>query len=292
MLKYRLISATIFIGILLSSIFIHDVITATVFTVFGTVFVAAAILEFFTMTTRIGYRGYPLLALPATAILIMTPLITYKESIPVLSERMLIPLLGLLLTASFICCFSEEDLPTGFMNALVTLGGFIYLGWSLSHLTKVYFFHYDSNVGPHLMFFLILVSKSSDIGGYVVGKLMSKREGGNHKITPRLSPGKSWEGFIGGIVFSIGMALILLAVDAHNYVANGKALITTTSAICIGAVFAVLAFFGDLAESVLKRASGVKDSGNIIPGMGGVMDVLDSLVFVSPIFYCYLLFVI
>ena len=148
--------------------------------------------------------------------------------------------------------------------------------------------------GRCLVLYLIAVTKCSDIGafftGTISGKLMS---GGNHKIAPSLSPGKSWEGFFGGIAFSVGIALLLLNLLGDDLRIIGKDgvrvdVITVPVAVITGALFATLGFFGDIAESVLKRSSGQKDSGNTIPGMGGVLDVVDSLVLVSPLFYCYL----
>ncbi|MEI6421978.1 MAG: phosphatidate cytidylyltransferase, partial [Lentisphaerota bacterium] len=138
--------------------------------------------------------------------------------------------------------------------------------------------------GRKLLLFLIAVTKSGDIGAYLVGVSSSKlMPRGNHKIIPSISPKKSWEGTIGGLVFSIAVAILMLGMlppSCH---------FTFTVAIFLGIILFIGGFAGDLAESALKRTAGVKDSGKIIPGIGGVLDLLDSLIINAPIFFLLLL---
>ncbi len=134
--------------------------------------------------------------------------------------------------------------------------------------------------GPSSLFFLIAVTKSGDIGAYVTGTLSAKiMPAGNHKIFPEISPKKSWEGTIGGLASSIG-ASIALAAETGLVEDNSMVL-----PLIVGAALFTGGFLGDLAESSLKRASAVKDSGSVVPGMGGVLDVLDSLLINIPLFY-------
>jgi phosphatidate cytidylyltransferase len=107
---------------------------------------------------------------------------------------------------------------------------------------------------------------------------------GKHKLFPRVSPNKSWEGAVAGFLFAIGTALI-----ARNLVLP---YLTSADAVIIGVIVGVFGQFGDLAESLLKRDAGVKDSSQLIPGHGGVFDRFDSLLFVSPLVYLYLDFVV
>jgi phosphatidate cytidylyltransferase len=109
-------------------------------------------------------------------------------------------------------------------------------------------------------------------------------------MTPRLSPKKSWEGFVGSVVFSVGIACLLLHWLGDRMQPHDQPLITMPIAVCIGVAAAILGVWGDLAESVIKRGAGVKDSGTMVPGAGGLLDVLDSLVFVAPLFYWYIAF--
>ena len=128
---------------------------------------------------------------------------------------------------------------------------------------------------PYNFLFLVLVTKAMDTGGYVFG-LLSNRflPGGNHKIMPKVSPKKSWEGFFGGIFASVLVAFIIsFCCDFFSENLHWWKILT------IAVVLAIGSFFGDLTESALKRSVDIKDSGNYIPGMGGVFDVLDSFIY-------------
>ena len=121
-------------------------------------------------------------------------------------------------------------------------------------------------------------TKIGDIGAYVTGSLSNKiTKGKNHKLIPSISPGKSWEGVFGGLILSIVFSLLVFPW------AFGKEI-----PFWISLIFGTVLFFGgaagDLAESSLKRMCEIKDSGNIIPGIGGVLDLVDSLLLNTPIF--------
>ena len=118
--------------------------------------------------------------------------------------------------------------------------------------------------GRELVTFGILVVFAADTGAYFVGKAVGKR-----KMAPNVSPGKTWEGFAGGIVAALIASWALSNVLSLDY--------TVTKIVGVGAAIAVLGVAGDLGESWIKRLSGVKDSGGIIPGHGGIMDRLDAL---------------
>jgi phosphatidate cytidylyltransferase len=119
---------------------------------------------------------------------------------------------------------------------------------------------------------LVAVTKSSDAGAYFVGKAIGK-----HKLIPALSPGKTWEGAAGGIVVAIGISYACF-YGLFPAVATVVSPAPAWGPIVFGAVCAVAGLFGDLAESMVKRESGVKDSGKTLPGLGGVWDVTDSLI--------------
>ena len=131
--------------------------------------------------------------------------------------------------------------------------------------------------GRFLVLYLILVTKAGDTGAYITGTLTHRIIGHNHKIVPWISPKKSWEGTFGGLVLSVSVSLLLCfyLLKTGNWIWAAIA----------GIVLFLGGFAGDLVESVLKRTAGVKDSNTIIPGMGGVLDVVDSLMLNAPIFY-------
>lgn len=140
-------------------------------------------------------------------------------------------------------------------------------------LCRIYFF-----AGPMIFLALVLTTKAADTGGYIVGMLSGRLlPGGNHKIVPSISPKKSWEGTAGGLLFSLGVA----ALFRHFGVLDCR----WSVVLLFGALAFLGSFAGDLTESQLKRAAGVKDSGNWIPGMGGVLDVLDSFIYNAPLFW-------
>lgn len=131
----------------------------------------------------------------------------------------------------------------------------------------------------------------NDTAAYCVGSLTAKRKNGNHKMAPYISPKKSWEGLIGGALFTIATALLL----AHCGWLNGVfGECSTTKLNMIAAGFGLVAVIGgtlgDLMESLLKRSVGVKDSGKFLPGHGGVLDRFDSLLLAVPflLLYCFM----
>ncbi|MBP5530501.1 MAG: phosphatidate cytidylyltransferase [Lentisphaeria bacterium] len=137
---------------------------------------------------------------------------------------------------------------------------------------------------PKYLFFVIMVTKSMDTGGYVFGMLSNKwMPGGNHKLCPSISPKKSWEGVFGGVLLSVLTAWALYKLfPAWDFSAElGKEALWKV--LVFGAVLAAASICGDLTESALKRKCGVKDSGALIPGMGGPLDVLDSFIYVGPV---------
>src|SRR6185503_11084438 len=135
----------------------------------------------------------------------------------------------------------------------------------------------DGN-GKYYVLYFILVTKFSDTGAYLVGSLI-----GRHKMIPRISPGKTWEGFGGAIVISTG-ASVLFAALAGPRLAG----MNWMHAVLLGIVLSTAAVVGDLIESLFKREAGVKDSGQFFPGIGGILDLLDSLLFNAPLMYLYL----
>ena len=131
----------------------------------------------------------------------------------------------------------------------------------------------------------ILMTKIGDIGAYVVGTVSNKLlKGGNHKMIPSISPGKSWEGAAGGLIISI-----LLALAFYYWIPGEKLILPSLVWTVVSAIFLFFgSMAGDLMESAFKRAAKVKDSGNTIPGIGGVFDLVDSLFVTAPVYFLIL----
>jgi phosphatidate cytidylyltransferase len=133
---------------------------------------------------------------------------------------------------------------------------------------------FEQELSAHLLSFFFLVLMGADTGAYYTGRAMGK-----HKLAPKISPGKTWEGVAGGMV-----AALALATAAHFWFFRELPLKWTLP---LAAVMMILGFLGDLSESALKRSAGAKDAAKLLPGHGGVLDRLDSLLFNAPLIYYF-----
>jgi phosphatidate cytidylyltransferase len=165
---------------------------------------------------------------------------------------------------------------TGMVAMATTLFGLMYVPWLLNFIQKINFF--PGVEGRYFLLYFVLLTKFSDTGAYAVGSFI-----GRHKLIPRISPGKTWEGFGGAIVLSTAASL-----GFWHFLGSHLEGMNWIHAVVLGVLLSVTAVIGDLIESLFKREAGVKDSGKFFPGIGGVLDLLDSLLFNAPIMYLYL----
>ena len=172
--------------------------------------------------------------------------------------------------------FVSRSNTLGIQAISTTLFGLMYVPWLLNFIQKINFF--PGVEGKYFLLYFILITKFSDMGAYIVGSLI-----GRHKMIPRISPGKTWEGFGGAIVVSTGASLVFV-----HFLGDHMAGMNWVHAVVLGVILSSTAVIGDLIESLFKREAGAKDSGNILPGIGGILDLLDSLLFNAPIMYLYL----
>jgi phosphatidate cytidylyltransferase len=152
--------------------------------------------------------------------------------------------------------------------------GLMSMVFSLSHLAYLLVLpqgEYPHVSGPGLVLFLLLLTELNDVAQYCWGKLL-----GRHKISPTISPNKTVEGFVGGVLTTVPLAALL---------APWLTPFSVLDALLAGALIAVAGFFGDLSLSALKRDLGIKDSGNLLPGHGGILDRVDSLTYTAPLFF-------
>jgi len=172
--------------------------------------------------------------------------------------------------------FFSRSNTAGLLAISTTLFGLMYVPWLLNFIQKINFF--PGVQGHYYLLYFVLITKFSDTGAYSVGSLL-----GRHKMIPRISPGKTWEGFAGAILVSTLASLIFVHFLGHK-----MAGMNWQHAIALGVILGTAAVVGDLIESLFKREAGVKDSGGFFPGIGGILDLLDSLLFNAPIMYLYL----
>ena len=163
----------------------------------------------------------------------------------------------------------REGFPAFWVYAV---SGPVYTGFLLAHALMLREFSDDADLGRDFLIFALLVTFATDTGSFLIGMAL-----GRHTMAPSISPHKTWEGALGGfssaiaISFALG-ALLQLSVPIWQHG-------------LVGAAVGVSAQLGDLVESRLKRATGVKDAGSILPGHGGLLDRLDSIVFTLPVVY-------
>jgi phosphatidate cytidylyltransferase len=154
-----------------------------------------------------------------------------------------------------------------------TILGVLYIPFLGSHLISIRT-GFNQTLSSHLLSFFFLVLMGSDVGAYYVGRALGKR-----KLAPSISPGKTWEGVIGGIVAALAMGAL-----AHFWFFRELPL---KYILPLAVIMTVVGILGDLAESALKRGAGAKDAANILPGHGGILDRLDSLLFNAPLIYYF-----
>ncbi len=173
----------------------------------------------------------------------------------------------------FVLQFSRRQNANAVLAISATMFALFYISWFFSFMIKLKILPY----GTALVGFLLLVTKGADIGAFFVG-----RRFGRHALIPHISPKKTVEGALGGVVAAVACALasriFLPALSAFSW----------PNLIMLGCVLGGLGLLGDLSESLIKRDCSTKDSGTILPGMGGIMDVIDSLLFTAPAFYFYM----
>jgi phosphatidate cytidylyltransferase len=271
---------TVVIGSLFSG---HKALSDYVFLLIILLLAVSGLMEFYGMARKLNYACYSGLGVVGGVLMILFTFycISGEFGAAVTPSRMndretifiIIFVLGLCVRQ-----FMSRSVSTGIIAISTTLFGMMYVPWLLNFIQKINFFGQAGVEGPYYVLYFVLVTKFSDCGAYAVGSLI-----GRHKMIPRISPGKTWEGFGGAIVVSTAASVIFARVAGHHLAG-----MTLLHSIILGIILSIAAVVGDLIESLFKREAGLKDSGSMFPGIGGILDLLDSLLFNAPIMYLYL----
>lgn len=239
--------------------------------------IAAALKEFYQIAKNKQFEPLELGGIVGSiAFVIATYLATQDPQLKVLPEL----ILAFTLLGTFLHYFFKGTNP--FVNIALTLFGISYLALPLSCCIGINYFFSPDNIqdGRWWLFYLFAVTKLTDTGAFFCGKNF-----GTKKLAPYISPKKTWEGAIGGLISAL-LASLLIFFVVKNF-EHPPISLSLAQALLMGLLIGILAQLGDLAESLLKRDMGVKDS-NQLPGLGGVLDIVDSLIFTAPLVYFFL----
>ena len=263
----RLLTAVVVLPFLIASILV-----SSLWWVFVVLAVAAMVLglwEFYLLAKRLQLKPDPAAGYIAGAAIVTISLNNDQAINVLLIQFVLIALtIGTLIAATFRGAFDKMLASTA-----ATILGVMYIPLLGSHLISMRV-GFNPTLSAHLLSFFFLVLMGADAGAYYIGRAFGK-----HKLAPSISPGKTWEGAIGGILAALAMATL-----SHFWFFRELPL---RYILPLAAVMTIVGIFGDLAESALKRGAGAKDAANILPGHGGLLDRLDSLLFNAPLIYYF-----
>jgi phosphatidate cytidylyltransferase len=235
-----------------------------------------ALWEFYSIAINKKYEPQQCIAIVCSAFYIIAAFLSTQNT-----AFVLLPSLTLVITLMLIFAYYFVKGEHPLVNISITLFGLAYVAFPLSCLIGINYLassetHQD---GRLWLLYLLIVTKMTDIGAYIFGKNFGQR-----KLTPYISPSKTFEGAFGGFLGATVASVILWY--ASQFLTSPLSL-TFFQSIGLGALFGFVAQFGDLTESLLKRDGDIKDS-NQLPGLGGVLDIVDSMVFTAPLLYFFL----
>jgi len=275
MLKKRVITGLWGIPLLIAAIWFGE----PLFTILLVVWGALAALEFYRLVTAAKVPPLTYFGLAWTVFFIASrnsQVVSFLQ--PYLSESQLAPLLiTLAVMLPLIWRLLRPRKVEAFASWAWTIAGILYIGWLLGYLVALR--DLDSNrTWQSWVFFALFTTFASDTAAFFAGRAL-----GRHHLAPRISPGKTWEGAIAGVVGAIIVSLLFTIPSPVSLpLSYGQAII-------LGLLVSIFGQLGDLVESLLKRNMGVKDSGRLLPGHGGALDRIDSVVFAGVVVYYYVI---
>ncbi len=256
MLRQRVLTAVIGLPLFLALIWFGNpwfVLAVAIIAILGS-------LEFYRLTVSPAIQPIIYFAIAITVLLTISPY--YPDFI----TRHLVLTLAIIISLIWLLFLSRRE--RAFHNWAWIVSGILYLGWMLSYWSELRSLEH----GREWMYWSMIIIMISDTVAFFAG-----RAWGKHHLAPTLSPKKTWEGAIGGAVASIIASIILGILLSIP--------LTYWQLALAGCIISIVAQLGDLVESLLKRTSGVKDSGNLVPGHGGVLDRIDSFIFTVAMVY-------
>src|SRR4029078_4322242 len=274
-MKTRILTAAVALPILIASIILPSYYRATywLFVVIAAVALAAGLFEFFSLTKKLELKGDAGVAYIGSAALFVNFLLDSPARAPdLLLATLALFVIVVLITQTF---RFQKDFSKMLIGVGVTLLGPIYIAFLGGYLvaTRVGFENH-LYLSTHLLGDFFLVLMGSDTGAYFDGKALGK-----HKLIPKISPGKTWEGLIGGFIVAAAFA----ALATFWFFPE----LPYSASVPLAIVMSGVGVLGDLAESAMKRGAGAKDAASVLPGHGGFLDRLDSLLLNAPVLYFF-----
>ena len=282
----RTITAIIFVAVLLTCICFNY------FSFTGLFFVVSiwGLFEFYQLSEKLGAKPYKVIGYVTGIGLFSYSIVSNSNLALFFPTDNILPFIIVGLFTVFIIALFDRNQNT-ILNITYTITGLVYtvipfmILVSISCFDKAFTFNHQTgnfynDIAPynfHYVLGVILLIWVSDVCAYLVGSLIGK-----NKLYERISPGKTWEGSIGATILTIGSSFLMAEIFPELALKHW---------IVISIIICLFGTMGDLVESMLKREAGVKDSGKIMPGHGGILDRFDSLLFVSPFIYAYLILI-
>ena len=276
MLKKRIITSLWFVPLLVIVVWFGG---EPGFTALMVIFGILAALEFYRMVAMSKAPPLTYFGLIWTALFILS---RNSELLAILESYLKpVPVTPFLLTAAVVppllWLLSRRQKEEAFATWAWTIAGILYVGWLLSYLVALR----GLDAGRNWVFFALFTTWASDTTAFFIGRKL-----GRHKLAPNISPGKTWEGATGGILGAIIVSILFFTATPFHLP------LTYWQAIPLSILVSIFGQVGDLVESLLKRNMGVKDSGKLMPGHGGVLDRMDSIIFAGIVVYYYVIWAI
>ena len=260
-LRRRVLSALVAVPIVILLIWLGVSTTAALVSAAA----AVGIYEFYRLSFSAGPRPILLLGITGGVLFSVDAALESSFTLPLVTGAVLVPLLLMALLPA------KDRLPVAWAW---TMAGLFLVGWTLSHAVLLR----GEEDGREWLLTVVILTFAIDIGAYLVGRSVGRR-----RLAPSISPGKTWEGAVAGLLIGVGAAVAITAgfdLDVRVW-----------QAVVLGLLVGFFAQAGDLAESMVKRAAGAKDASRLIPGHGGLLDRLDSLIPAVVVVYYFLQYV-
>ncbi len=265
MLKKRVVTALWIISLLAATIWFGK----PWFTIFVAIWGLLAVFEFYKMVAAAKVPPLIYFGLSGTLLFILSPHFDHIVARPLLLTSAVV--------LSLIYLIPYQRKQEAFTSWAWTIAGILYIGWLLSYLVALR----GEEAGRNWVFLALFVTFASDSAAFFTGRAL-----GRHKLAPHISPGKTWEGAIGGILGAIIVSLLFTLPSPLSLP------FSYGQAVLLGLAISIFGQLGDLVESLFKRNMGVKDSSQLIPGHGGFLDRIDSVVFAVVVVYYYVIWAI